>query len=424
MPGRGCMLTLCAAGRATWSACVAGEEATSKPPRDGILFVDHAGVLGGAELSLLDIARHYRDTSAVVLLADGPFRPALEEAGVHVDVLLAEPRLRAVRRSSGVGGALALAAVMRESRRLAERARLYRLIHCNSQKAFVVGALAGRRIGRPVVWHLRDMLTADHFSRIGRLGVVRLANALAARVICNSQATADAFVRAGGRAGLVSVVYNGIDGEAFPPMDREAARRQLDLPAGCTVGSFSRLAPWKGQHVLLDALAQLPDVRALVVGDALFGEDAYAASLRTLCEHHRLGDRVRFLGFRRDVPLLMAACDIVVHTAVAPEPFGRMVVEGMLSGRPVVAADAGGVREIVTDGRTGCLIPPGDAGALALAIRALLADRPAADRLAATGRAWALARFSRDRMLADFDQVIAQVTWARRRTPAAADAAH
>ncbi len=374
-----------------------------------ILFVDHAGVLGGAELSLLDIARAHRDTATVLLLSDGPFRTTLRDAGVRVDVAVADPRLQAVRRSSGVGGAVALMAVLREARRLADHARPYRLIHCNSQKAFMVGVLAGRKVHRPVVWHLRDMLTADHFSRVGRAVVVRLANAFAARVICNSQATADAFVRAGGRRRLVSVVYNGIDGGAFPPVPMEEARRQLGLPPGPLIGSFSRLAPWKGQHVLLQALAQLPDVRAIVVGDALFGEDAYAASLRATVQHHGLGDRVRFLGFRRDIPLLMAACDIVAHTAVAPEPFGRMVVEGMLSNRPVVAADAGGVREILTDGDTGRLVPPGDVHALAEAIRALLADPERTRVLAQAGRARALERFSRDRMLADFDRVIMEV---------------
>ncbi|HVB08920.1 MAG TPA: glycosyltransferase [Bacillota bacterium] len=380
-----------------------------------LLFLDHAGVLGGAELSLLDVAGHYRGQSEVVLFSDGPFRLALEQAGLLVHVMAADARLRGVRRSDGLRGLMAATSVLREARRLAQRARAHHLVHCNSQKAFVVGALAARMARRPVVWHLRDMLTAEHFSRTGRLVVVRLANALAARVICNSQATADAFIASGGRAGLVSVVYNGIEPEDFPDMDVAEARRRTGLPDGPLVGSFSRLAPWKGQHVLLDALVQLPGVHAAIVGEALFGEDAYAASLRVQCDRLGLADRVHFLGFRRDIPLVMAATDIVVHTAVAPEPFGRMVVEGMLSGRPVVAADAGGVREIVSDGATGRLTPPGDAGALAAAIGSLLGNPEAAAGLAQAGRAWARERFSRERMLADFDHVIEGVL-ARSRT--------
>jgi glycosyltransferase involved in cell wall biosynthesis len=150
-------------------------------------------------------------------------------------------------------------------------------------------------------------------------------------------------------------------------------------------------------------------VHGLIVGDALFGEDAYAADLQRKAADLGLGDRVHFLGFRRDVPKLMAACDIIVHTSVAPEPFGRMVVEGMLSGRPVIASDAGGVREIVTDGRTGRLTPPGDARALAEVLRATLDDAEVSRNMADAGRAWARDRFSRERMLLDFDRVVGEV---------------
>jgi glycosyltransferase involved in cell wall biosynthesis len=136
---------------------------------------------------------------------------------------------------------------------------------------------------------------------------------------------------------------------------------------------FSRLAPWKGQHVLLQALAKLPDVGCIIVGDALFGEQDYATQLRAMVAELGLGDRVRFLGHRSDVPRLMQAVDVMVHPSIDPEPFGRTLVEAMLVGVPVVATDAGAAPDILERGRAGSLVPSGDAPALARAISAVLA---------------------------------------------------
>jgi glycosyltransferase involved in cell wall biosynthesis len=352
-----------------------------------VLFVDHAAAMGGAEWMLLDLARAYGDphdaptggpqgegARAVVLLEEGPFRRHLEQAGVPVAVVAAPSAVHGVRRGGGLAASLRAApGVAATASRLARRARRYDVVYANSQKALVVGAVAARLAWRPLVWHLHDLLTADHFSRARRRLAVGLANRFAARVVCNSEATAAAFAAAGGDRRRTRVVYNGIRASAFDAVtdaETQALRRRLGVDARPLVGVFSRLAPWKGQHVLLDALDRLPGWQALLVGDALFAEDGpYAAALRARAAAPGLAGRVHFLGFRDDVPALVKACDVVAHTSVAPEPFGRVIVEGMLAGRPVVAADAGGAREIVEDGRTGRLVAPGDAGALAAALR-------------------------------------------------------
>jgi glycosyltransferase involved in cell wall biosynthesis len=106
-----------------------------------------------------------------------------------------------------------------------------------------------------------------------------------------------------------------------------------------------------------------------------------------------VADRAHFLGFRADVPELMRASDAVVHASVYPEPFGRVIVEGMLAGRPVIATRAGGVTEIVDDD-TGVLVPPNDAGALARAIESIAGDPGHAAAMAARGAARARKEFS------------------------------
>ena len=238
-----------------------------------------------------------------------------------------------------------------------------------------------------------------------------LANHLTAQVIANSQATADAFRSAGGRT-PVEVVYNGIDPspfEAVKPAEVTALREVLGLGDVPVVSVFSRLSPWKGQHVLVEALPQLPDVHALLVGEALFGETAYAEALKTRVEALGLSNRVHFLGFRRDIPALMKLSDVVLHTSTAPEPFGRVIVEGMLAGRPVVAAKAGGAVEIIGNDEGGLLVTPDDARALTKALSQLLSQPKEAERLAERGHKRALAHFSLQGMVNSVSACLAQV---------------
>ena len=138
----------------------------------------------------------------------------------------------------------------------------------------------------------------------------------------------------------------------------------------------------------------LPGVQALIVGSALFGEDAYVAELRQLAQAEGVAERVHFAGFQNDVATIMAGVDIVLHTSTHAEPFGRVVVEGMLAGRPVIATSGGGVNEIVADGENGLLVPPNDPPALAAAVSRLMKDQELARRIAAQGRASAATRTS------------------------------
>jgi glycosyltransferase involved in cell wall biosynthesis len=378
-----------------------------------VLFLDHSGVLSGAELSLFDVASHYASCGRVLLFADGPFRERLEGSGITVEVRSVPRVVSEIRREgSGVRELQAMPSILKLSWQVARLARSYDILYTNSQKALIVGALAGTLARKPVMWHLRDILSKEHFSQRHRWLVANLANQTVARVIANSKATAAAFVQSGGKAHLVRVVYNGIDPTPFESVTQvevDALRKNLGLMGVSIVGVFSRLAPWKGQHVLLDALARLPKVHALLVGDALFGERAYAESLRERARSLGITDRVHFLGFRRDVPKLMRLSDVVAHTSTAPEPFGRMIVEGMMAHRPVVASRAGGATEIIEDEANGALVPPGDPEALAKVLDDLLADPSGRTTLAKAGYEMALERFSLHSMLEGVDQQVTEV---------------
>jgi glycosyltransferase involved in cell wall biosynthesis len=359
---------------------VAASSGPTRLPREPrVLFVNHAGVIAGAEMVLLDVARGRGDTSLVFLFEDGPMRAALDKAGTAAIVSRRAGSLSRVKRDrSLLRAAPMLARLLATTAEIRANARDHDVVYANSQKAFVLAAIAARLAGKPLVWHLHDILSDAHFGAAQRKLVVWLANRFAKRVIVPSRATGDAFVAAGGTSRLVRVVANGLDIPAAdrPSQDRAAARAEAGLPDGFLIGVFSRLAPWKGQHIALQALSSLPGARLVIVGDALFGEDAFAARLRDDATTLGLADRVVFLGHRTDVPALMRLMDVVVHPSIAAEPFGRTLVEAMLCRVPVVAANTGAVAEILDNGRAGTLVPPGDVAALAEALLSLH-DRPA-----------------------------------------------
>lgn len=337
-----------------------------------VLFVDHTGQVGGAELILLDIVAG-RQQSAAFLCETGPLGQALAARGLHVITSARATSLSQFRRDSSLLKALPmLGHLFGLVAEIARTSRGYDLVYANSQKGFVLSAVAHLLVRKPLIWHLHDIISAAHFGALQRRLQVLLANACAAKVVVPSEAAALAFVEAGGRQDLIEVVPNGLTFEP-EPVSRDELRQTLALPPGPLVGVFSRLAAWKGQHILLEALAELSDVNAIIVGDALFGEQDYAARLKVMVADLGLTGRVHFLGHRGDVPKLMQAVDAMIHPSIDPEPFGRTLVEAMLAGVPVIATDAGAAPDILERGRAGTLVPPGDAHALVGAIKSVLA---------------------------------------------------
>jgi glycosyltransferase involved in cell wall biosynthesis len=376
-----------------------------------ILFVNHTGELGGAELTLLPIARRYRDRCAVVLLKDGPLRPRLTELGVTVVVLPGGAGMLGVTRGGGALRTLASApAVLGTVWRLAGMARGFDVIYANSQKAAIVALLAGRLIGKPVVWYLHDIMDAQHFAGVQRRAVIGLANWSAQSVICNSTASRDAFIACGGDARRISIAPAGVDPDLFdevPGTITVAIRRELGIGDAPLVGLFGRLASWKGQHILIEALPGMDGVHAAIVGDALFGEERYRDEIQTYAKTLGVDERIHWFGFRDDIPQLMRACDIVVHCSVSPEPYGRVIVEAMMARRPVIASAHGASAELLGEDYP-FLVPPGDPAALAAAVNRALTTSPLEmSRLIAHNYEQARARFSTDTMFAQIDRALA-----------------
>lgn len=372
-----------------------------------VLFVCHTGSISGAELVLLDLVRPWAGQSAL-LFEDGPLHQALEACGLNVAISRWASGLNNIRRDSSIAKVLpAIGAIYGIIAEVASKARKHDVVYANSQKAFVLSAIAAKLVRRPLIWHLHDIISSAHFGKMQRRVQVLLANHFTSRVIVPSQAAAAAFVAEGGREDLVVIVPNGLD--IVPETQSPAEiRQELGLPEGPLVGVFSRLAAWKGQHVVLDALAKTPGVGCIIAGSALFGETAYEDRLKRMVSELGLGERVHFLGQRGDVPRLMRAMDAVIHPSIDPEPFGRTLVEAMLADVPVIATDAGAASDILEAGRAGTLVPPGDADALAQAIARVMARTPDVTAEIAYAAARARAHYGVDQMIDATVQVIRQ----------------
>jgi glycosyltransferase involved in cell wall biosynthesis len=194
-----------------------------------------------------------------------------------------------------------------------------------------------------------------------------------------------------------------------------SVRQEFGIPDDAPVVLMvARLQRWKGVHVLVDAAANVvknqPRARFIVVGGTLFGlEKDYALELRQQVERLKLIHAVTFAEFRSDMFRFYSAADLVVHCSIQPEPFGMVLLEAMAHGKPVVASDSGGPREIVERGVTGLLVPPEDAEGLARAILMLLGDPGRGVRMGQAGAARFRSLFSAERMVRQLECVYEQM---------------
>jgi glycosyltransferase involved in cell wall biosynthesis/VanZ family protein len=348
-----------------------------------VLFLDQTGRLGGAELMLLDIAAARAADSEVALFQDGEFRSALEKAGVKTRVFTLSDEAAAVDKQAGWRSVLGIIpAVVDLVLQIAQASRSFDVVYANTAKA-LIARLAGRRL----IFHLHDIISDGHFSRLNQRALIGCANACASSVIANSEATRAAFISSGGRSSLCVVVPNGfhIPEERTPAKAVHALRTELQIPQDAwTVLMAGRLAPWKGQHVLLEALRSVPGAHAVLLGDALFTEEdrRYAQQLHATAEEPALAGRIHFAGFKTHTMPYFDLADAIVHASVHAEPFGRVIVEGMLAGKPVIATRAGGAAEILQHEHTGLLVAPGDAADLAASLLRLQKDAALASAIA------------------------------------------
>lgn len=221
---------------------------------------------------------------------------------------------------------------------------------------------------------------------------------LADRVVTSGEAIRRLVLAAGASPDKVVAIPAGVDLTEFPRPDAgDRIRREFGLKRP-VIGSIAMFRGSKGHDLLLEAFrdlrGQFPDARLLLVGDGI-----RRAWVESLARERGLNGWVTFTGFREDVPDLLGAMDCFVLASTRTEGVPQSLLQALAAGVPVVASAIGGIPEVIEDGATGLLVPPGDPKALAAAIGAVLKDSESARRRAEAGRALVSARFSRERMM-------------------------
>ena len=290
-------------------------------------------------------------------------------------------------------------------------------VHANSIRAGIVMAAATIGLRVPVIWHGHDILPRHPLST-----VVRLFALLSSRnhILAVSKAVVAGFrgivLKPFSRRVPIRVIHNAVDLERFKPNfeTRITARAELGLTnSQSVIGMVGQLTPRKGQLELIESFArvarEVPDAVLLIVGEPLFNRDGeYADELHRTADSRDIGDRVRFLGARSDVPQLMQAMDVLVVNS-HEEPFALTVLEGLASGVALVATAVGGTPEMITNGENGCLVRARDNAALAESLIILLHEPELRAFLGHNARQVAEARFSTNRFLREIEAFYMQL---------------
>jgi glycosyltransferase involved in cell wall biosynthesis len=244
--------------------------------------------------------------------------------------------------------------------------------------------------------------------------IARLVTTWATHVVANSGPAASHLLALGAAPGAqarLSVIPDAVDTTRFHPNNDSRPLRSTwgIAPDQVLIGVVGRIHTGKGHGVLVEAVSMLhdrcPQARFVVVGDVVPGQPQPKHDLEAAIARHGLVNRVTLAGFCADAPSVMAALDVLVLPSTSPEPFGLVLVEAMASAKPVVATAHGGPLDIILDGQTGLLVPPGDAQALAAALERLIADPGLRAAMGAAGRKRAEAQFAFEPHVAAFQSL-------------------
>ena len=308
----------------------------------------------------------------------------------------------AVLRRQVLGSPVAAAALagrrLRETGPLAglAREREVAIVHSNTSVVLAGQAIA-RRAGARHVMHVREI----YAGAVGRAWALwPLARRRILRsdaVVCISRAVAEQF------DGDVSIIRDGLPRMPLR-VERSAARAELGVPEDAfAVALIGRLSDWKGQLELVRSIRER-DIVALIAGDPFPGNESIELALRDAAS-----ERVKLLGFREDIDTVLGAADAVAVPSTRPEPLGLVALEAGAAGLPVVAAAHGGLPEVVRDGETGLLVPPGDEEALSRALTRLAGDAELRRRLGEAAARDVRERFALERMLRELQDLYSRV---------------
>jgi glycosyltransferase involved in cell wall biosynthesis len=338
-----------------------------------ILVLNTSGKQGGAEHSLLLLLAGLKTPAYQITLICPP------DGGLAAD---AEARGVTVYRTPVLNSEVANHSdqYLRSFLKILRLAHSWQpdLLYGNGIRSAVYVVPIARLLRRPSVVHVRDMIMPP--SRLTRT-LLRSADAQ----IAISSAVKEVLLQENLLSKRHTVIYNGVDVTSFQRDRLFRLQIRNDHRIADTqyvVALFGRILEWKGHLTMVEAAGLLkedPSIIWWIVGEEWQDPQRskpqpFLDEIRAHCQALGIADRIHFLGYRRDIAKLMAACDCIVVPSIQPEPFGRVAIEAMAAGTSLVVARSGGLSEIVRDGCDGLVVEPNNASALAQAIMKLRSD--------------------------------------------------
>jgi glycosyltransferase involved in cell wall biosynthesis len=354
---------------------------------------------GGAERVIADIAegldRNRYDVRVWCITRGGDTADELTEKGIAVMIL-------------GISSYHNPFKILKLKRLLREAAP--DIVHTHGYFASVIGRLSAQKADVSVILAHVHSTYWDYKKR--HIFMERKLSRFTDKIICCSKAVEN-FVRDFEKIGKgkTAVIYNGVDEERFYPReDTPSIRSELGIDENAPlVGTVSSLTPHKGHEYLFRAASlvkeEFPSAKFLIVGDG-----PLRTELEDLVKNLSVYPDILFTGTRKDVPKILSVMDVFVLPSSFREGLGIAIIEAMAAEKPVVATDIGGIPEVVKQGETGFLVPPGDPRALAKAIIELLQNPEKAREIGKKGRVRFKEKFTRKHMLSEIDALYQSLT--------------
>ena len=363
------------------------------------MVICSSSLLGGAESHLLNFARKLNKKKFnlnFVCPSEGNLTSGLRNLNI-------EPVIIDVRKKSNFRAIPRLIRIIRNHN--------IDILHTHGLRAASFGHLAAKMARVPIILStMHDLIyTHQKFStRKARsyILLIKLTTALADKVIAVSEKVKeDLIVNGGIRANRIVTIYNGINLDEFKSSkDKYLIRKELGLDSRIpVVGIVGRLVPEKGIKYFLEAASQIKKsiirIKFLIIGDGPLRQ-----KLEDLAKKLNIYQDCLFTGFRKEIANIISIFDVGVLSSLC-EPFGLTILEYMALGKPIVATNAGGVPEIIKDGKSGILVPPQEPEQLAQAIILLLKNRGRAEQMGLAGRALVESKFTAERMIRESEEL-------------------
>jgi glycosyltransferase involved in cell wall biosynthesis len=360
-----------------------------------ILLVNLEGKIGGAERSLLLLAKHLRSEFDISAACPdpGPLSAALLSLGINSYDLPNPPK-------QGYSSFLSLWYWFKTTWRLIRIILKTKpdIVHANS---FYTGAPS---VAAALVTRTKLLLHARDLADFGFL--TKIFSRFCIKIIAVSFAVRDALIEKGIEPEKIELVYNGIDNDYFASVDKNGN----DSFVFANVGQF---VPWKNHKIFLKAASivghQLPFARFMIIGDDLFGRNQdYKRSVLDYAEKSPIAEQISFLGWQENMNEIWPTIDCLVHTAER-EPFGRVIIEAMARKVPIVAIDSCGPGEIINGGETGLFVQADDVEGLSEAMIKITTNSELRTRLTHAAYLHATSNFTAERAAASIKEIYDEV---------------